>query len=337
MIDSLIQSALKGEKKQRVPFWFMRQAGRYLPEYRELRAKAGSFLKLCYNPDWAAEVTIQPIRRFNMDAAILFSDILVIPHAMGQELTFVEGEGPKLGKLEINSLHTDITKHLSPIAETVKKVRSELAKDKSLIGFCGSPWTVACYMVEGGGSRDYEKVRKFALQEKEKISLLIDKIIESSVTYLSMQIVAGADVIQVFDSWAGIVSEDEYENWIIKPTKKLIEQLKKLHPDISIIGFPRGSGMRLKDYAEKTGAQAVGVDLFTPIAWAKEHIHIPLQGNLDPLLLAYDKNAAIEKTKSILDAMQDRPFIFNLGHGIVPSTPIENVEAVCNILHGNHS
>jgi len=337
MIDSLIQSSLKGEKKERIPFWFMRQAGRYLPEYRELRAKAGSFLKLCYNPDWAAEVTIQPIRRFDMDAAILFSDILVIPQAMGQELTFVEGEGPKLGKLDINFLHTDVTKHLSPIAETVKKVRSELAKDKSLIGFCGSPWTVACYMVESGGSRDYEKVRKFALQEKESFSLLIDKIIESSVTYLSMQIVAGADVIQIFDSWAGIVSDDEYASWVIEPTKKLVTQLKKIHSDIPVIGFPRGSGMRLKNYAEQTDVQAVGVDLFTPMDWAKESIKIPLQGNLDPLLLAYDKKGAIEKTKSILETMKDRPFIFNLGHGIIPSTPIENVEAVCNILHGKYA
>jgi uroporphyrinogen decarboxylase len=333
-----MHKALRGEKSTRPPFWFMRQAGRYLPEYRELRAKAGGFLSLVYNPDWASEVTLQPIRRFDMDAAILFSDILVIPHAMGINVTFEAGEGPRLppvrDKPSIEKLKTDIGGHLSPIMETLRKTRKELAEEKSLIGFCGAPWTVACYMVEGSGSRDFEQVRRFARTDKEIFALLIDKLVETSVAYLSMQIEAGADIVQIFDSWAGVLSEAEYKTWVIEPTRNMVAQLKKLHPEVPIIGFPRGSGAMLQNYAQETGVTAVSIDAQTPLAWVKNQIALPVQGNLDPVLLATDKAAAAAQAKHIIDSWRDKPFIFNLGHGILQTTPIENVQAVCDVIRG---
>ena len=333
-----MHKALRGEKSTRPPFWFMRQAGRYLPEYRELRAKAQGFLPLVYNPEWAAEITLQPIARFDMDAAILFSDILVIPQAMGIDVTFEAGEGPRLSPVRdkgtIEKLKTDVAGHLSPIAETVRKTRAELAAEKSLIGFCGAPWTVACYMVEGSGSRDFELVRRFAQTDKEIFTLLIDKIIDSSVTYLSMQVEAGADILQIFDSWAGVLSEVEYKKWVIAPTQKLVARIKKLHPDVPVIGFPRGSGAMLQYYAEEAGVTAVSIDAQTPLTWVKTHIKIPCQGNLDPVLLTTDKAAAIAHTRHILKTWEDKPFIFNLGHGILQTTPIENVQAVCDVIRG---
>lgn len=319
----------------------MRQAGRYLPEYRALRSTLGSFLDLCYSPKDAAEVTLQPIRRFGMDAAIVFSDILVIPHAMGQDVTFVEKEGPRLTPLttlsEFESLTTKIESHLSPIAETLTLVRKQLAPEKSLIGFCGAPWTVSCYMIEGGGSRDYSSVRIFARRNEAAFSLLIGKIVEASARYLSMQVDAGADVVQLFDSWAGVLSPAEYEQWVIAPTRILVSAFKASHPDIPVIGFPRGSGVLLKRYAEETGVDAVGIDTQTPIQWAGKNLSLPFQGNLDPILFACDKNAAIAETRRILSAAQNKKFIFNLGHGILPFTPLENVEAVCNILRGGEA
>lgn len=335
IMDSLIHRALKGEKLSEIPFWFMRQAGRYLPEYREIRAKAGSFLDLCYNPVLASEVTLQPVKRFDMSAAILFSDILVIPHAMGIKVTFENGEGPKLSvtrdlksaeRLNFNN------EHLHPVIEAVGITRSQLDKSKSLIGFCGAPWTVACYMVEGGGSRDYEFTRSFAMKEPETFSLIIRKLIESSVTYLSMQVKAGVDIIQIFDSWAGVLSEREYTQWVIEPAKKIVSQMKALHPDIPIIGFPRGSGVKYTSYAEETGVDAVSIDVTTPMVWARDNIKLPLQGNLNPVLLMQDKDTAIEETRNILHTMRDRPFIFNLGHGILQHTPLENVQAVCELV-----
>jgi len=314
----------------------MRQAGRYLPEYKEVRAKAGNFLNLCYNPEMAAQVTLQPVERFDVSAAIIFSDILVIPHAMGMDLRFEVGEGPKLTPVRdyrsIDALSVDIERQLSPVAEAIKKVKSKLDNKKSLIGFCGAPWTVACYMVEGGSSKDYELVRKFALKEQQAFSLLIDKIIDTSVKYLSMQVNAGADVIQVFDSWAGVLSEAEYKQFVIEPAKKLVKNFKAIHPDIPVIGFPRGSGAKYKNYADETGVDAISIDVQTPMNWAKENIEKTLQGNLDPVLLAGDKNAAVNETKRILKIMDGKPFIFNLGHGILQSTPIENVTAVCNAI-----
>lgn len=339
MNSSLIHRVLRKEKTSHVPTWFMRQAGRYLPEYRELRTKAGNFLNLCYNPEMAAEVTLQPIRRFDFDAAIIFSDILVIPHAMGVELRFEQGEGPRLSPTRdyaaAEKLNINVKEYVSRTCEAISKVRSELPAEKSLIGFCGAPWTVACYMVEGGSDRDYEFVRGFALSDEKTFSLIIEKIVNTSISYLSMQVKSGADIVQIFDSWAGLHSENEYEKWVIAPTKKLVEGFKKLHPDVPVIGFPRASGVRYKAYSEATGVDVVGVDAQTPLSWAVDTLQMPLQGNLDPVLLAHDKEAAVAETRRILKTMKGKPFIFNLGHGILQRTPIENVQAVCDAVRMN--
>jgi uroporphyrinogen decarboxylase len=335
-MNVLFHETLQGKKTKRPPFWFMRQAGRYLPEYRELRQKVGGFLQLCYNPQMAAEVTLQPIRRFGMDAAIVFSDILVIPHAMGQNVWFEQGEGPRLDVLQsraaIEALTCNIETHLQPITETLKITRAELPKETSLIGFCGAPWTVACYMLEGKTKRDYEQARLFALKEPEAFSLLIEKLVEASFRYLSMQIEAGADVVQLFDSWAGVLSEREYETWVIEPTHKLVTRLKTRFPEVPVIGFPRGSGVKLLQYEQKTGVDAISIDTQTSFSWAAQHIKKPLQGNLDPLVLATDKTLLLQEAKKIIVWGKNKPFIFNLGHGIVPSTPIEHVQALCDLI-----
>lgn len=293
---------------------------------------------MCYNPDMASEITLQPIRRFDMSAAIIFSDILVIPHAMGVNVHFEQGEGPKLSVTHdyesAKLLNTNIEQHLKPVFETIQKTRENLDKEKSLIGFCGAPWTVACYMVEGSGSRDYESVRKFAVQEEKTFSLIIDKIIQSSVTYLSIQVKSGVDIIQIFDSWAGVLSETEFKKWVIEPTKKLVTEFKKLHPSVPVIGFPRGAGPKYKEYSEDVDVDVVSIDVQTPLIWARNTILKPIQGNLDPVLLACDKNAAVEQTKRIMEIMQGKPFIFNLGHGILQQTPVENVQAVCDAIKG---
>ncbi len=338
MSGSLLHQTLRGKTVKRRPFWFMRQAGRYLPEYRAIREKTKDFLSLCYTPELASEITLQPIRRFDMDAAIIFSDILVIPDAMGRKVRFEAGEGPRLVPLttrkEIEQLTTDVTDMLSPVAKNLKAVRSQLAPEKALIGFCGAPWTVACYMVEGKSSPDFAKAKKMAQDDREVFSLLMAKITESSIEYLRMQIKAGADIVQIFDSWAGLLSDDKqaYDTWVIEPTKKLVAAIKSSHPEIPIIGFPRGSGEMTENYAAQTGVDGVSIDTMTKPAWAKKHIQKPLQGNLDPQLLADDKNAAIAQTKEILEVWKDRAFIFNLGHGILQTTPIENVQAVCDTI-----
>lgn len=336
MFSKLMHHAINNENIQHFPFWFMRQAGRYLPEYRELRAKAGGFLNMCYNPDMASEITLQPIRRFGLSAAIIFSDILVIPNAMGIDVQFEQGEGPKLSVTRdyksAQLLNTDIEQHLKPVSEAIEKTRRNLDKEKSLIGFCGAPWTVACYMVEGKGSRDYEDVRKFAIHEEKTFSLIIEKIIESSVSYLSMQVKSGADIIQIFDSWAGVLSENEYKKWVIEPTARLVSQFKKIHPGVPVIGFPRGSGTKYKQYSEQVGVDVISIDVQTPLKWAANTLNKPIQGNLDPVLLACDKDAAVAQTKEIIEIMQGRAFIFNLGHGILQHTPVENVHAVCEAI-----
>lgn len=335
-MDTILERVLRGEKTSHTPFWFMRQAGRYLPEYRELRAKTKSFLTMCYSPELAAEVTMQPIRRFDMSAAIIFSDILVIPHAMGVKVEFVQGEGPLLSKTQeepsIQALKTDVTTHLKPVAEALTLVRSQLDKDKSLIGFCGAPWTVACYMIEGKNNGDWEEARTFALTKPGLFEQLIDKLVVASSEYLGMQIEAGANILQIFDSWAGVLSESEYRKWVIAPTQKLVSQVKKKYPHIPIIGFPRSSGALYEEYANNTNVDGISIDFSTPIAWAAKTITKTIQGNLDPMILANDKNKAVDETKRILDGMRGKKFIFNLGHGIVPHTPLENVSAVCETI-----
>lgn len=336
--NKILLDILKGKKSERTPVWFMRQAGRYLPEYREIRNNISSFLDFCYSSDLAAEVTLQPIRRFNFDAAIIFSDILVIPDALGNKVWFEKGEGPRLeiidniGKLQNLKFNEE---KLYPVYEAIKIVRKELSNDKALLGFSGAPWTLAAYMIEGAGSRDFSSARKFIYQQPEIFSKLIDILSGSILKHLINQVKHGVDAVQIFDSWAGVLSYDEYVEFVIKPTKKIVDNFKKIYPDVPVIGFPKSSGVKYKEYAEKTGVDAISLDYSIDLNWIKDNIKIPMQGNLDPVLLAASKELSVKKTKEILDNMKNYPFIFNLGHGILPETPIENVEAVLEVIR-NH-
>lgn len=327
-----IIAALHGELTPQVPFWFMRQAGRYLPEYRELRKNAGSFLNLCFNPELACEVTLQPLRRFDMDAAILFSDILVVPHALGQQLDFMEGEGPRLGPLRIASLKLQ-EKKLEPVYETVRRVRQNLAAEKALIGFAGSPWTVACYMVQGQGGNDFPITRQFAEVQPEKFKELLAIITDATVHYLRGQIANGAQAVQLFDSWANLLNRQQFVEWCITPTRDIVRKLKSVHPDIPVIGFPRAVvGPFYKRYAEETGIDAVGLDnttsfdIFPP--------KLCLQGNLDPALLLKGGQEMKDTARKILAGAIKRPFIFNLGHGVIKDTPPEHVAELSAIIKG---
>jgi len=331
-------AALNGEVfGKNPPFWFMRQAGRYLPEYLETRASCKGFLDLCFTPEKAAEVTLQPIRRFDMDAAILFSDILVIPLALGQTVGFVKGEGPKLdavkGISDIENLSYQ-EKTLSPVYETLDILKSKLPNDKTLIGFSGSPWTLACYMIEGGGSKDFALARKFAHAQPQAFALLLQKLEEAIVQYLGEQIAHGAEVIQLFDSWAGVCSAQEFDNWVIEPTTRIVAKLKAAHPQIPVIGFPRLGGIGYRRYVKKTVVKGIGMDVQIMPEWAKSHLcdYACVQGNLDPVLLAFDGKAALEQAKYLVDSYREVPFIFNLGHGFLPQTPVENVEKLVELL-----
>ncbi len=328
---------LNGKTTDHVPFWFMRQAGRYLPEYRELRATAGSFLDMAYNPDFACEVTLQPLRRFNMDAAIIFSDILVIPHALGQHLEFVQGEGPKLDALksssEFSKLNYDrFDEILNPVYEALKNVRAGMKKEgfdqTALIGFCGAPWTVACYMVEGGGSKDFMSVKKLSFEDPEGFQKLIDLLVEASAKYLINKVNAGAEALQIFDSWAGALDSQSFDRWCIQPTKKIVELVRKAHPDVPIIGFPRCAGTHYLDYIQKTGITAVGLDHAVNTKWARDYLQsqMPVQGNLDPACFLAGGDQMVKAAEKIMNDLSGSPFIFNLGHGINKDTPIENVE-----------
>ncbi|MBL4602686.1 MAG: uroporphyrinogen decarboxylase [Emcibacteraceae bacterium] len=337
--NKLFIQTLRGEKMDRVPFWFMRQAGRYLPEYMALRKEAGSFLDLCYNPDFATEVTLQPIKRFNMDAAILFSDILVIPHALGQDLAFKTGEGPvltpvnnleKLEALSMDKLH----EHLAPVYQTVSNLSKKLPDHVALIGFAGAPWTVATYMVNGRGSKDQAETRLMAYQDRETFSKLIDLLVISTSEYLIRQVDHGAEALQIFDSWSGTLPADEFIKWCVEPMIKIIENIRAVHPDVPIIGFPKGAGAKIKNYVNKTKVNAVSIDTSTSTSWVKNVIQ-PLcttQGNLDPLLLVSGGVALEKAVHHILDHLKDGPHVFNLGHGIIPQTPPENVKMVSDII-----
>ncbi|MCI5050165.1 MAG: uroporphyrinogen decarboxylase [Rickettsiales bacterium] len=317
----------------------MRQAGRYLEEYRKIRANYPSFLDFCYSIDDPIEVTLQPIRRYDMDAAILFSDILVIPDAMGQRTWFEKGEGPKLEAIQteeqIDALNENqIHETLNPVYETLAGLKKSLPEDKTLIGFSGSPWTLACYMIEGSGSKDFAKTRGFAYENETLFESLISKLICAISSYCLRQIEAGADTIQLFDSWAGILPDDQFRRWVIEPTTQIVSSIKEKYPDTPIIGFARTAGVNLIDYVEQTKIQGAGIETSVCLKWAKENLSdkVVLQGNLDPILLASSKEKALEKTQEILDLMRDRPFIFNLGHGIVPHTPPEHVAAVSKLI-----
>ncbi len=337
MTDKKILQALGGKAITKPPFWFMRQAGRYLPEYLETRASCGGFLDLCFNPEKAAEVTLQPIRRFDMDAAILFSDILVIPMALGQEVGFVKGEGPKLPPIttvkEIDALSYN-PESLFQIYNTLRILKSELPKDKTLIGFSGSPWTLACYMIEGGGSKDFAKVRKFGHTHPEGFATLLTKVENAIIDYTDRQIQAGAEVIQLFDSWSGVCSAQEFDDWVVAPTKRIVAALKQKYPSIPVIGFPRLSGTGYRRYVKETAVDGVSIDVQVTPEWAKSHLSefATIQGNLDPILLATDAQGAVDQAKKLVDAYAETPFIFNLGHGFIPETPVKNVEKLVEFL-----
>lgn len=336
--DKILLHAIKGEKTSRTPFWFMRQAGRYLPEYRELRVQAGSFLDLCYNPELATEVTLQPIKRFGMDGAILFSDILVLPHALGAHVRFEQGEGPIVEKIltqtRINQLTPNqIEAHCAPVFETIVRVKKALPTSTTLLGFAGAPWTVACYMIEGKGSKDFASVRQFSYEKPELFSQILSILTDATITYLSKQIESGVDAVQLFDSWAGVLTPEQFERYVIAPNKKIISTLKQKYPKTALLCFPRGAGVMLSAFAEHVPCDAISIDTMMPLSFAKTAApKKTLQGNLDPLLLASDKDGALKAAKNILDTMKNEPFIFNLGHGMVPHTPIENVEALCHLI-----
>ncbi len=319
----------------------MRQAGRYLPEYREIRANSGTFLDLCYDPKLATEITLQPIRRFAMDAAILFCDILVVPHAMGQPVAFKEGEGPvlepvrtrnEIARLDVGS----VTGHLSPVYQAVGKIAKALPPKTALIGFAGAPWTVATYMVEGGVSRDFLAVKGLAYSQPAVFGQLIDRLVEASIAHLSAQAAAGAEVLQIFDTWAGILPSAQFETWCIEPTRRIVEALRKNAPGVPIIGFPRGAGVGYQRYAGETGVDAVGLDTSVPLDWAAKTLQgqVTLQGNLDPALLVAGGAPMRDAAKGIIDALASGPFIFNLGHGVVPPTDPDNVADLLSTIRG---
>jgi uroporphyrinogen decarboxylase len=318
----------------------MRQAGRYLPEYRAVREKAGSFLDLCYTPELAGEVTLQPIRRFGFDAAILFSDILVVPHALGRSVRFVEGEGPKLDPLHstaVGSLPNRIDEAmLAPVYETVRRVKAELPSNVTLLGFCGAPWTVATYMIAGHGTPDQAPARLFAYRHPESFSQLIEILVDASVEYLTQQFAAGVDAVQVFDTWAGVLPRDQFEQWCIQPMRRIVERLRQRVPAARIIGFPRGAGMMASAYVESTGISAVGLDWTVDLKQARDALQprIPVQGNLDPIVLRAGGAALDRSVDTILEALAGGPFIFNLGHGILPDTPIAHVEQMLKRVRG---
>ncbi len=319
--------------------WLMRQAGRYLPEYRALRAEKGGFLALVYDTDAAAEITLQPLRRFRFDGAILFSDILIVPYAMGQDLEFLAGEGPRLSpRLVDHALDSlvAVPERLSPIYETVSKVRAALSAEETMLGFAGSAWTVATYMVAGEGSRDHHETRAMAYRDPAAFQAIIDAIVSVTIEYLSGQIAAGAEAVQLFDSWAGSLSPAQFERWVIAPNAAIVSAVKARHPDTPIIGFPKGAGEKLAAYARETGVDAVGVDETIDPVWAAATLPagLPVQGNLDPLLLLSGGPELDAQVGRVLDAFADRPHVFNLGHGIGQHTPIAHVEQLIAAVRG---
>ena len=330
--------ALAGAAQAVPPVWLMRQAGRYLPEYRQVRSQVRSFLDLCFTPELAVEVTLQPIRRYGFDAAILFSDILVIPHGLGQRVWFVEGEGPKLEPIhavaDVARLDTAaVLPRLEPVLETVRRLARVLPRETTLIGFAGAPWTVATYMVEGGGGHDFAAVKRFAYANPEGFARLIDLLVEATTEYLAAQVAAGAEVVQLFDSWAGVLPEAAFRRWVIEPTRAIVQSLQRRHPGIPVIGFPRGAGMLYADYVRETGVTAVSLDTTVPMSLGGAlQQRVAVQGNLDPQLLVVGGEAMRGGVSSIVDALGSGPFVFNLGHGIVPETPPEHVHELLQVL-----
>ena len=324
-------SVLNGGNTDIIPIWLMRQAGRYLPEYRALRASKGGFLELVFDSDAAADVTMQPIRRFGFDGAILFSDILIVPHALGQELRFEAGEGPRLSPPLVDVALASLERvpaRLQPVYRTVEKVTALLPEGTTFLGFAGSPWTVATYMVAGQGSREQAEARRFAYADPQAFSVIVEAIADMTVDYLCGQVEAGVEAVQLFDSWAGSLAPDQFERWVIAPTAQIVTAFKARHPEVPVIGFPKGAGGKLGAYARETGVDAIGLDETVDPAWAAAELprDLPVQGNLDPLALLSGGATLESAVERILSIFAGRPHIFNLGHGIIKETPIAHVE-----------
>jgi uroporphyrinogen decarboxylase len=339
--DKRLVRALSGQSTDRAPFWFMRQAGRYLPEYRELRQRTKDFMSFCYSPSLAAEATVQPIRRFGMDAAIIFSDILVIADALGQRVNFESGHGPMLdaltGETQIAGLTLSrVRTRLGPVYDALALTRTKLDRGTTLIGFAGAPWTIACYMIEGSGSATFAKAKTWVYRSPERMTMLVDILVEAISEHLVAQIEAGAEVLQIFDSWAGVLPEREFERWSVEPTMRIVARVKSQHPQVPIIGFPNRCGANVGHYARVTAVDAVQIDCGTPIGWARTQVpsNVAIQGNLDPQLLVVGGPAMLNEANRIVRAMTGQPFVFNLGHGIVPETPPENVGQLSALLRG---
>jgi uroporphyrinogen decarboxylase len=335
---------LKKELYKTPPIWIMRQAGRYLPEYLETRSKINNFLDLCYNPKLATEVTLQPIRRFDFDSAIIFSDILVIPDALGIKVDFIKNHGPKLAKFDIlNDLSklniNNIKNHLKPVFEAISLTRQNLNQEKDLIGFCGAPFTLACYILEGGGSKNFDIVKEISYKYPQQFSQLIDILTNSAIEFLSYQIQAGVDVIKIFDSWAGILTTNQINEWVIKPAKKIVNYFRENYPQIPIIYFPKSIGVNFENFAKEVDSHGLAIDQTLDKKWVSQvlqkNLNKIIQGNLDNHLLAFGtKKQIADETIEILKTFGEKPFIFNLGHGILPQTPIENVEYLLKIIRG---
>jgi len=340
-VNKPLLTVLDGRQQSPPPVWLMRQAGRYLPEYRAVREKAGGFLDLVFNPEFAAEVTLQPVRRFGFDAAILFSDILVVPHALGQRVSFSVGEGPLLDpvadRTAFERLNSELDHEaLAPVYETIRIVKGQLAPSVALLGFCGAPWTVASYMIAGRGTPDQAPARLFAYRDAAAFAVLIDVLVEASASYLIRQLQAGADAVQIFDTWAGVLPPEQFERWCIEPTRRIVDLVRAEVPNARIIGFPRGAGAMLARYVQNVPLNTVGLDWMIDKNFARERIQsrMPVQGNLDPLVLVAGGIALDRSIDSIMQAFAQKPFVFNLGHGIVPETPLAHVEHMLKRVRG---
>jgi len=325
-----VMRVLEGKSVRPTPIWMMRQAGRYLPEYKQVRKEAGSFLDLCYNPALATKVTLQPIERFGFDAAILFSDILVIPDALGMDVQFEEGRGPVLIPVDANGiedLNCDrLLDHLSPVLETVDRLSTQLPDETTLLGFCGAPWTVATYMIAGHGTPDQGPARAFAYSQPDAFQKLIDLLVDASSRYLIAQLGAGADAVQIFDSWASVLDEDQFVRWCLNPVAEIVKNVRQEIPNAKIIGFPKGVGAYYENYRAATGVDMLGLDWAMPLSFAKKlQQNGPVQGNLDPKRLIAGGDILAAEIDRILDCLGDGPLVFNLGHGITPETPIDHV------------
>lgn len=338
-MSKLFLDALKGKTTSRPPFWLMRQAGRYLAEYRKIRAGAENFLNFCYTPDLAVEVTLQPLRRYGMDAAILFSDILVIPDALGQDVAFKQGEGPVLDPIRdvdgLSILNVDgVLDNLAPVFETVSRLSKEIPESTALIGFAGAPWTVAIYMVEGRGGTECGMARTWAYRDPDGFAKLIDMLIDATSRYLIEQVNSGAEAVQLFDSWAGVLSESQFRRWVIEPNKEIVKRVKAVHPDVPVIGFPRGAGVLYPEFVRETGVDGVSLDTTVPASWAAEVLQplCTVQGNLDNQVLVAGGAAMEAEVTHILKTLGSGPFVFNLGHGILPHTPPEHVARVAEMI-----